>query len=280
MTLTQTPLTDLFSLQGRTAVVTGGAGYLGQVFSEGLLEAGATVILLGRGERLAKTGMRFKEQYGNRVDWVEVDFFDSVSYRQVLHEIASRYSTVDVLVNNAFEFSKEAGFNDPSGHLDRISKDQWMRGLEAGVFWHALAIQVLGENMKEQGHGSIVNISSMYGLVSPDPNLYEGTETFNPPNYSTAKAALLGLTRYAASFYGKFGVRCNALVPGAFPNLTGASYNAQQNPEFLQRLCDRTVLERCGEPDDLKGAIVFLASDGSRYMTGQSLVIDGGWTIR
>src|SRR3989449_10211919 len=125
--------------------------------------------------------------------------------------------------------------------------------------------------MPKQGSGWIINASYMYGIVSPDRAMYEGTELLIPPSYGAAKAALLGLTRYTASFYGRRGVRCNALLPGAFPNTGGDSYNAPRNDEFLERLSRRTVLGRYGVPEDLKGALIFLASDASRYMTGQSL---------
>jgi gluconate 5-dehydrogenase len=161
-----------------------------------------------------------------------------------------------------------------------MSKEQWMRALESGVYWHALAIQVVGEKMKAQGGGSIINVSSMYSLVSPSPELYEGTDVFNPPSYGAAKAALNALTRYTASFYGKYGVRCNSLVPGAFPNVGGDSYNSPSDETILKRLAEKSVLGRYGHPDDLRGAMLFLASDASAYVTGQTVVVDGGWTIR
>lgn len=272
---------SLFSLTGKTAVVTGAAGYLGKIFSDSLLDAGATVVLMGRGERLEKAAAPLQARYGKQMVEIEqVDFSDTGAFRSSLAGVAERHQTIDVLVNNAFTFSRATGFNDPSGRLESLTQGQWMHSLESGVYWHALATQVLIGRMVKQGNGSIINISSMYALVSPDPALYEGTEAFNPPSYGAAKAALLALTRYTASFYGRYGVRCNALLPGAFPNLGGDSYNAPRNDAFLQRLRDRTVLGRFGEPDDLRGAIVFLASGASRYMTGQSLSVDGGWTIR
>lgn len=282
MTSSREPaLSALFSLAGKTAVVTGAAGYLGLAFTGALLEAGALVVLMGRGEKLATEAARLRALHGDQmVEAQVVDFFDHDAYRRALGAVADRHAAIDVLVNNAFEFSKETGFNDPSGRMESITGDQWMRALESGVYWHALATQVLAERMAGHGSGSIINVSSMYAIVSPDPALYEGTEAFNPPSYGAAKAALLALTRYTAAFYGRRGVRCNALLPGAFPNLGGAASNAPRNEEFLRRLSDRTVLGRYGEPADLKGAIVFLASDASRYVTGQCLSVDGGWTIR
>ena len=274
-------LDALFSLDGKTAVVTGATGYFGQIFVNSLLEAGARVVLMGRGSKLKEATHRLQNQYEKTaVDAEAADFFDTEAYRRALSAVADRHAAIDILVNNAFEFSKETGFNDASGKIETISKAQWMRALESGVYWHALATQVFAERMAKQGSGSIINVSSMYAMVSPDPELYEDTEVFNPPSYSAAKAALLAFTRYTASFYGRHGVRCNALVPGAFPNVTGSSYNSPRNDTILERLKARTVLRRYGEPEDLKAALIFLAADGSRYMTGQSVVVDGGWTIQ
>ena len=271
----------LFSLAGKTAIVTGAAGYLGRIFTEALLDAGARVVLMGRGEKLLRVTQQLGARYGTgHVESATVDFFDTDGYCTALQALVRRPSGIDILVNNAFEFSKETGFNDPSGRLESLSKGQWMRALESGVYWHALATQVVAEAMAEHQRGSIVNVSSMYALVSPDPALYEGTTILNPPTYGATKAALLSLTRYTAAFYGRRGVRCNALLPGAFPNLGGDSYNAPRNEEFLKRLSERTLLGRYGQPQDLKGAMIFLASDAARYVTGQCLSVDGGWTVR
>lgn len=272
---------ELFSLRGKTAVVTGASGYLGRIFTQGLLEAGAAVVLMGREPKIeAEVGRLLRGLPAAVLDTETVDFSDPEAFRRALQNVADRHRTIDVLVNNAFEFSRDTGFNDPSGRLETMSHGQWMRALESGVYWHALATQVLIDKMVKQGRGSIVNISSMYAVVSPDPALYEGTETFNPPSYGAAKAALLALTRYTASFYGRHGIRCNALLPGAFPNVSGDSFNAPRNEAILKRLRERTLFGRYGEPEDLKGPIVFLASDASGYMTGQCLVVDGGWTVR
>lgn len=261
---------SLFSLNGKTVVVTGAAGYFGLSFSKCLVGAGARVILLGRGAKMKRIAVQLGAEY------ISVDFYNTEAYRERLESITD----VDVLVNNAYDFSKDTGFNDPSGRLETMSKEQWDKSYESGVYWHVLATQVLGKKMKQQNSGSIINISSMYAIVAPDPKLYEGKDAFNPPSYGTAKAAMLALTRYTASFYGHYNIRCNAIVPGAFPNTSIDSYNSPDDEEFLQRLRDRTVLGRTGRLEDLHGALIFLASDASSYMTGQSIVVDGGWTIR
>jgi len=272
---------SIFSLKKKVAIVSGAGGFFGKAFSECLLMAGAKVVLLGKGGKIRYFSESLKRKFGaQRVDHYQVDFYDDQNYLKCLKNIVNKNSTVDILVNNAFEFSKETGFNDPSGELERISKNQWIRSFESGVYWHALAIQVIGEKMKAQKSGSIINVSSVYGLISPDPELYKGVKVFNPPSYSVAKAAILALTRYTASFWGEYNIRCNAIVPGAFPNEDPKAFNTPKDQVFIKRLADRTVLKRTGKLNDLKGALIFLASDASNYITGQAIVIDGGWTIR
>jgi len=272
-------LSSLFSLQGKVAIVTGAGGFFGRTFSECLLEAGAKVVLYGRGKKLEEFAEQMKARYGEKMaDFCSVDLFDDLAHRSNLQATIKDNPTIDILVNNAYEFSRDTGFNDPSGRIEDISRDQWMRGLESGVYWYALSTQIVGEKMKQQKAGSIINLSSMYAMVAPDPRLYEGTELMNPPSYGASKAAILAFTRYAASFYGKYNIRVNAMAPGAFPNTGTDSYNAPQDEGFMRKLADRTVLGRTGAPNDLRGALVFLASDSSAYITGQTIVIDGGWT--
>ncbi|MBI5788351.1 MAG: SDR family oxidoreductase [Candidatus Schekmanbacteria bacterium] len=279
--MTNNYLQSLFSLENKTAVITGAGGFFGKAFSETLLCAGAKVILFGRGEKIKTFVENLASKHNpEKIDCRTVDFYDENEYKQCLKDVVEQNKSIDILVNNAYEFSKNTGFNDQSGRMENISKDQWMNSLESGVYWHALAIQVVGEQMKRQRSGSIINISSMYSLVSPDPGLYEGTTIVNPPSYGAAKAAILALTRYTASFYGGFNIRCNAIAPGAFPNLGGDSYNSPKDTGFIKKLSDKTALRRVGKLDDLKGALVYLASDASSYVTGQTIIVDGGWTVR
>jgi len=272
---------SMFSLSGKTAIITGAGGYFGRAFSECMLISGAKVILYGRGNKINELASQLKEKYGNnKIDKCIVDFYDEENFKKCLTHTIQQNETVDILVNNSFEFSKNTGFNDPSGRLENISKLQWMHSFESGIYWHALAIQIVAEKMRQQGGGSIINISSMYAIVSPDPELYVGVDVFNPPSYGAVKAGLLALTRYVASFYGKDNVRCNAIVAGPFPNLSTESYNRPKNGNFLKKLCKKTALNRTGEVDELLGALIFLASDASSYVTGQNIIVDGGWTVR
>ncbi len=267
-------LDALFSLEGKTVIVTGAAGHLGKGFSEALLSAGAKVVLYGRGEKLSKFAESLKDRYGKNVNHFQVDFYDDDIFLKCLQAAGSE---VDILVNNAYDFSEETGFNHPLGRMENMGKREWMNGLEAGVCWAGLAIREVLVGMKRRKKGSIINVSSMYALVAPDPDLYEGAETFNPPHYGVSKAGLIALTRYIASFYGKYNIRCNALVPGAFPNTEGKNRPAEG---IVDKLKKKTVLGRVGLPNDLTGALIFLASDASSYLTGQNIIVDGGWTIR
>ncbi len=145
---------------------------------------------------------------------IRVDLYDIAAVERALAQIAADYPVVDVIVNNAHELGPRTGFNVPEGHLQDATSDGWMRNLTGGVYWAALITQRIGLGMKNRGKGSIVNISTMYAVVAPSPHLYAGTDFMNPPGYSASKAALLAFTRYTASFWGPFGVRANAILPG------------------------------------------------------------------
>jgi NAD(P)-dependent dehydrogenase (short-subunit alcohol dehydrogenase family) len=204
--------------------------------------------------------------------------YDLPSFSAVLDEIAKQ-EAVDVLVNNAYELGPDTGFNTSDGALETATLEQWTRHFTSGIYWPALTVQKLGPGMIDRGRGSIVNISTMYAVVAPDPRLYEGTSFLNPPGYSSAKAATLAFTRYVASFWGAHGIRANAILPGPFSNTEDVTANSvDASDPFLSRLALRTSLGRPGRPDELAGALLFLSSDASSYVTGHALIVDGGWT--
>jgi gluconate 5-dehydrogenase len=270
---------SMFSLEGRTAVLTGATGFFGRTFARTLLSNGARLIALGRSERLENLSTGWSRDFGvDRVRSCRVDMYDLPAFSAVLDEIAAE-EEVDVLVNNAYELGSATGFNTSDGALETATLDQWTRHFTSGIYWPALTVQKLGPGMKARGHGSIVNISTMYAVVAPDPRLYEGTRFLNPPGYSAAKAGTLAFTRYVASFWGSHGVRANAILPGPFSNTEEVSGNSVDSSDpFLGRLASRTSLGRPGQPQELAGALLFLASDASSYVTGHALVVDGGWT--
>jgi len=270
---------SLFSLQGKVALLTGASGFLGRTFAETLLANGADLVAIGRPGRLSKQEQVWTAKYGpGRVHCVYVDMYDLVALTRTLDEIARRQA-VDVLINNAHELAPSSGFNTPAGSLEEATFDVWMRNLSAGIWWPALTVQKIGPSMKERGRGSIINISTMYAVVAPRPALYEGTTFLNPPAYSASKAAMIAFTRYVASFWGRYGIRANAILPGPFSNTEDVGPNSVQTGDpFLERLKANTCLGRIGQAGELAGALLFLASDASSYVTGQSIVVDGGWT--
>lgn len=272
---------SLFSLEGKTAVLTGATGFLGRTMARSLLANGARLIALGRSERLGPLAEDWTAEFGDgRVRPYQVDMYDLPALSAVLETIVEEEAAPDILVNNAHELGPNTGFNTPDGSLEAASVEQWMRNLTAGVYWAALTTQKIGGVMKKRGRGSIVNISTMYARVAPSPRLYAGTDFINPPGYSAAKAGLLALTRYTASFWGAHGVRANAILPGPFSNIEEAGSNSVgADDPFLERLSERTCLGRTGRAHELAGALLFLASDASSYVTGHELVVDGGWTI-
>jgi len=275
-----TNLKKKFSLSDKTVLITGASGFFGGYMATTFLEAGATCVLVGRSDKLKTQADQYRKSFGEKkVKDFQVDFYNREAFKKTLEEIASVVA-VDVVINNAYDLSPKTGFNTDTGTLEESTFDQWQAAFESGVYWAALTTQIIGKQFKKRGGGSIINISSMYGIVAPDPALYEGRPFLNPPTYGVMKAGILALTRYTASFWAKHNIRCNAISPGPFSNTETESANSvEKNDPFLEKLKDKTLLRRVGHPNDLRGALLFLASDASSYMTGANIVIDGGWTV-
>ena len=271
---------DKLNISGKTVLITGSAGFFGSYAAREFLELGADVVLLSRPPKVRKQLLDLQMRWGkSRVNGFEVDFYDRKKLTDVLKNITKRFK-IDILINNAFDFSAKTGFNTPNGRLENSTFEQWQAAFESGIYWAVLSTQIIGKQMCGRKRGSIINIGSMYGIVSPRPDLYKGTDKFNPPAYGVFKAGIQAFTRYTASFWAEYGVRANSISPGTFPNLETVTANSVATSDpFLNRLRERTLLGRTGHPTDLIGALVFLASDASSYMTGQTIVIDGGWTI-
>jgi gluconate 5-dehydrogenase len=272
ITAADVKLNSLFSLEGKTAVLTGASGFLGRTFALALLANGARVVALGRSERLQQEATGWANQFGTeKIAVHRIDMYDVAALDNLCNRIAAEERSIDILINNAHELGSATGFNVPEGSLENSTFDQWQRNLQGGVYW---AVQTT------QRRGSIVNIATMYASVAPRPQLYEGTTSLNPPGYSAAKAALAAFTRYTASFWGREGVRANCISPGPFSNTedTEGQNSVAEDSPFVQRLKGYTVLNRIGRPIELCGALLFLASDASSYVTGQNFNIDGGWT--
>ncbi|MFZ0744941.1 MAG: SDR family oxidoreductase, partial [Terracidiphilus sp.] len=164
---------NLFSVAGKTAVLTGASGFLGRTFVRALLANGARVVALGRSERLLPEAEAWSREFGPEfISIHRVDMYNIADLRRVLDQIATDEKSIDILVNNAHELGPGTGFNVPEGSLESATMDTWMRNLTGGVYWAALTTQILGARMKQRGSGSIINISTMYALVAPRPQLY------------------------------------------------------------------------------------------------------------
>jgi NAD(P)-dependent dehydrogenase (short-subunit alcohol dehydrogenase family) len=266
-----------FSLEGRVAVVTGAAGLLGRRHCAALAEAGAHVVAtdLDR-EACALVVEDLRRSHGREALAVACDVTDSASVAALRSAILGWRGRIDVLVNNAAVNEKVEDPDAGGAHMsfETHPVDLWRRSIEVNVTGAFLCCQALGGEMAEKGRGSIVNIASTYGVVAPDPALYreaDGTRSFyKSAAYPTTKGAVLAFTRFLAAYWGAAGVRVNALSPGGVEN--------GQPEGFKARYAARTPLGRMAAPDDYAGALVFLSSDASAYMTGANLVVDGGWT--
>lgn len=258
---------DLFHLDGRFAFVSGAAGHLGSAMVRGLLAHGAHVVLNGRDEERLKAFASQLASEGYRATTLApFDITDAVKARRALVGLPR----LDVLINNAITVRmgtvESATLDDFSGAYDSA--------VRAAFDLMRFAKPALLNAVREQGHASIINIASMYGLVAPDPQLYGATGLDSPPHYGPAKAALLQLTRHMACQWGREGIRVNAIAPGPFPR----ERIQRERPEFVARLAARTALGRTGGAAEIAGAAVFLASDASSYVTGAVIPADGGWT--
>lgn len=260
-------------LEGRVAVVTGAFGRLGPVWCGALLEAGATVVgvdLPGASPSAAYAGL--EREAGGRLHTFSADVLDRGSLEAVRERCEGLSAIPSVLVNNA-------GLDQPPGpaatyRLEEIPVEVFRAVVEVNLVGAFLAAQVFGAGMVSAGRGSIVNIGSLYASVSPDARFYDHLPTdppfLKPPGYGASKAGLVNLTRYLAAHWGPRGVRVNALSPGGV--------EGGQDPEFKRKFVDRVPLGRMAAPEDLRGPLIFLASDASSYVTGVELRVDGGFT--
>jgi len=273
-------LKQIFNVASKTILITGASGFLGRYMAETFLNVGSKVVLLGRSKKLLTQVEGYQKKFGkgSAVGFC-LDFYKRKELEGILKDISKKFPT-DVLINNAYDLSEKTGFNTDTGYLENSTYDQWKSAFESGIYWAVLSTQIIGKQFRKAKKGSIINVSSMYGAISPHPKLYRETDFFNPPTYGVNKAGIIALTRYTAAFWGQYGIRCNAILPGPLPNRETKSSNSVNKADFfLERLKDNTVLNRVGHPNDLGGILIYLASDASSFMTGQALKIDGGWTI-
>jgi NAD(P)-dependent dehydrogenase (short-subunit alcohol dehydrogenase family) len=260
----------LFDLNGRVAVVTGGAGHIGSAIADGLAELGAAVALVDLERKTTEdVCSRIAREREAETLAIPVDLEDEMAVRTIPSRVLQMFGRMDILVNCA-ALVGTSGLDGWAVPLQDQSSTSWRRALEVNLTAPFVLAQTSVDALVKSGHGSIVNVLSIYGLVGPDERLYEGTPMGNPAAYGASKAGLLQLTRHLATTLAP-GVRCNAITPG------GVARGQEQS--FLDRYCARTPLRRMATEEDFKGAAAFLASDASAYVTGQNVVVDGGWTV-
>lgn len=270
-----TTILDKFNLNGQVAIVTGGAGLLGSQFCRTLAEAGAGVLVADFDDKAAGDLAVKLQGDGFKAEAYKVDVTDSESVNRMVDQCLATWGRLDILVCSA---ARDPKF-DPSHHeqasnaFESFPIESWKEALDVNLTGMFLCAQAAVKPMLAQDHGVIINICSTYGLVGPDQRIYikPGKPLqYKPVYYSVTKAGVLGLTRYLATYYAGKNIRANALTPGGVFN--------QHDELFTQNYSSRTVLGRMARKDEMNGALLFLASDASSYMTGANLVVDGGWT--
>jgi len=266
---------EKFDLKDRVAIVTGGAGLLGTEFCRTLAEAGAAVVVADLAAGSAAQAAESLTHAGYRALGVGVDVTNPDSVGAMVENALNAFGRVDILVNSAAidpKVSSDGKVSDTSS-FESYSLEAWTHALNVNLTGMFLVTQATIKPMKAQGKGSVVNICSIYGLDAPDQRIYQRPDQppqYKPVDYSVTKAGVLGFTRYLAAYYAGTEIRVNSLSPGGVYN--------NQDESFVQNYAYRAIMGRMAHKDEMNGALLFLASDASSYMTGGNLIVDGGWT--
>jgi NAD(P)-dependent dehydrogenase (short-subunit alcohol dehydrogenase family) len=275
---------ELFSLKNKTAIVTGACGLIGREHCRALAEAGANVIVADVNENVCEAfalSLAKVSPFGGDLEGavhlgLAINVTDKSSLERGRDKILAKYGSIDVLINNAAinDMFENPAMAATQSMFEHYPLDMWQQSLNVNVTGVFLCSQVFGTVMAQQGKGSIINVASTYGIVGPDQSIYrnaKGEQTFyKSPAYPATKGAVVNFTRFLAAYWGEKGVRVNTLSPGGVEN--------SQDEFFVQNYSKKTALKRMAVPTDYKGAVIFLSSDASAYMTGANLIVDGGWT--
>ncbi|QDU11531.1 SDR family NAD(P)-dependent oxidoreductase [Gimesia aquarii] len=255
---------QLFDLTGKTVLISGASGYLGGAMARGLAEAGARLVVSSRDRsRAQQTADQMPDPHKLNHVGIELDHMEEASIDQGFESALKEAGQIDVLVNNG---------NDPVGADWRdVTGEEFSRHLKNATGYFLLARKLRDHIVTRQAYGSVIMIGSMYGVVGSYPEAYEGICNASPVAYHTMKGGLIHQTRHLSVYWAKDRVRVNCLSPGPFPSEAAPAHLAE-------RLCEHSPMGRMGKPSELKGAAVFLASDASSYITGQNILVDGGWT--
>lgn len=276
---------DLFNLQGKVAAVTGGSGLLGAEFCRTLAEAGAQVVVVDINAAAATAVANRLTGSGLKSLAIPTDITNPESVKYLVAETLACYGRLDILVNSAALDPKFDPQHQPgnlsegagTGAFESFPLSAWKQAVDVNLTGAFLCCQAAVQPMLAQGGGVMINVASMYGLVGPDQRLYEKPDQppvaprqYKPVYYTVTKAGILGLTHYLAAYYAGKNIRVNALTPGGV-------YNGHDE-QFVRAYSSRSILGRMARKDEMNGALLFLASEASSYMTGANLVVDGGWT--
>ena len=258
----------LFDLSGRIVIITGAAGNLGSKYAEGLTQAGANVVLADIDYATCKQlGKQLENKYSIKNLAIKLDLNDKSSIENMVSKTMKQFSKIDILINNA---AYQGNSKSRKIKFENFPLNEWNKAVSVNLTGVFLTCQEVGKIMVKQKYGNIINIASTYGLVAPDQRIYGISGQNAAAFYSSTKAALLNLTRYLASYWNRTGIRVNSLSPGGVEN--------SQESNFIKKYSEKTMLGRMADKNEYVGAIIFLSSDASSYMTGSNLVIDGGWT--
>jgi NAD(P)-dependent dehydrogenase (short-subunit alcohol dehydrogenase family) len=263
----------LFDLTGKTAIVTGGIGILGRHFCSILAEFGANIAIVDLQEEMAiDFAVELEGQFGQKCKAFYCDVTSPESVEQMVKNVLETFGEINILHNNAA--GKSNNLSQFFAPFEEYDLDQWNHIMDINIGGMFLVAKYVGKVMVEQNKGgSIIQTSSIYGIMGPDNRIYEGSYYMNhqintPAVYAASKSAVIGLTKYLATYWAKNGIRVNTITPGGV--------ESGQNDIFKQRYSDRIPLQRMAKPHEIAGALLYLASDASSYVTGQNMVVDGG----
>lgn len=264
---------SLFNLENKTAIVTGGAGILGSHFCSGLADAGANVAVVDINiEGSQKVAASLAANFGVRAMAFECDITSELSVREMVASVLAEFGEINILHNNAA--GKSSDLNAFFAKFEEYDLAQWKEIMGTNLDGMFLVAKHVGKVMKKQQKGgSIIQTSSIYGVMAPDQRIYKGSyyldrEINTPAIYSASKAGVIGLTKYLSTYWAKDGIRVNAITPGGV--------ESGQNDVFKKNYSDRIPLGRMSQPEEMVGALIYLASDASSYVTGQNIIVDGG----
>jgi NAD(P)-dependent dehydrogenase (short-subunit alcohol dehydrogenase family) len=249
---------QIFSCKNKVAVVTGGGGLIGKEIAQALADFGAKVYV-------AEIDLPNETKTSSNFNFISLNTTSEDDVKRVFKQIADEEEKLDILVTCAYPRTKDWG-----AMVEDVPFESWKENLNSQLGGTFICCREAAEKMKNFGGGSIINLASTYGVVAPDFSIYEGTKMTMPVAYSAIKSGLIGLTRYLATYYAKDNIRANSISPGGILD--------EQPDSFVNRYTKKTPLGRMGKASEMVGSVIFLASESSSYVTGQNLLIDGGWT--